>query len=170
LADVPSLLTTLCFLIRALHLHLFVSGDDETDISFSEPNLPISVFISVPGPGAIATELRIAEALIHEAVHLQLIFIESIVPLVKLGERTCFSPWKNEYRTPQGVLHALYDFRVIDAFLDLTSRNSLHGLTPLGYVQERRATIARQVQENQSFGNCDDLKLEGSAFAERLLR
>ena len=46
LAVVPRLLSTVCSLIRSLHA--IDSADDEVDVSFSSPDLPFSVFVSVP--------------------------------------------------------------------------------------------------------------------------
>jgi hypothetical protein len=167
LGGVPSLLSTVSLLIRALHL--IDPADDEIDVSFSEPALPFSAFVSVPGSNAVAGALRVAEALLHEAMHLQLTLLEAFVPLVKPGERTYFSPWRNEYRTPQGVLHALYVFRVIDAFLSTKPLEGQGRLAWLHYARERRGTIARQVQEVHDFRECVDLTADGVAFVERLL-
>lgn len=167
LGSVPTVLPTVSSLVRALHL--IDTGDDEIDVSFSEPGLPFSAFVSVPGPGAVAGALRVAEALLHEAMHLQLTFVEGIVPLVTSSERTYFSPWRNEYRTAQGVLHALYVFRVIDTFLDAVPFE----LPALALYQcdaaERRATIAGQVGEIRDFRRCADLTADGTEFVDRLL-
>ena len=167
LGAVPTVLPTVCSLIRSLHL--IDPADDEVDVSFSEPGLPFSAFVSVPGPGAIAGGLRIAEALLHEAMHLNLTLVEAIVPLVMPTERAYFSPWRNEYRTAQGVLHALYVFRVIDAFLGEASYESPDLGPSHSHARERRATIARQIREIQDFRNCVDLTPDGAAFVDRLL-
>ncbi|HEY2293621.1 MAG TPA: HEXXH motif-containing putative peptide modification protein [Thermoanaerobaculia bacterium] len=167
LGAVPTVLPTVCSLIRSLHL--IDPADDEIDISFSEPILPFSAFVSVPGPGAVAGELRVAEALLHEAMHLQLTLVEAVVPLVMPTEKAYFSPWRNEYRTAQGVLHALYVFRVIDAFLGKMSYEGPALGPSRGHARERRATIARQVQEIHDFRNCVDLTPDGAAFVDRLL-
>jgi hypothetical protein len=167
LGAVPTVLSTVCSLIRALHLINPV--DDEVDISFSEPSLPFSVFVSVPGSGAVAGALRVAESLLHEAMHLQLTFVEAVVPLVTPTERTYFSPWRNEYRTVQGVLHALYVFRVIDAFLSALPFDGPAFASLRHHARARRATIARQVQEIRDFRTCADLTPDGAAFVARLL-
>lgn len=167
LGNVPTILPTVCSLVRALHL--IDSADDEVDVSFSEPGLPFSAFISVPGPSAVAGALRIAEALLHEAMHLQLTLVEAVVPLVTPTERTYFSPWRNEYRTAQGVLHALYVFRVIDAFLGAAPFEG-PSLEPLRrHARVRRATIARQVRAIQDFRERADLTADGIGFVDRLL-
>jgi len=167
LGTVPTVLPSVCSLVRALHL--IDTGDDEIDVSFSEPRLPFSAFVSVPGPSAVAGTLRVAEALLHEAMHLQLTLVESVVPLVTSSEKTYFSPWRNEYRTAQGVLHALYVFRVIDAFLGIASFED-HALESLrSHATERREMISEQVYEIRDFRHCADLTSDGAAFVERLL-
>lgn len=164
LGTVPTVLPTVCSLVRALHP--IDPADDEIDISFSEPGLPFSAFVSVPGPRAVGGALRVAEALLHEAMHLQLTFAEAVVPLVRSTAGTYFSPWRNEYRTAQGVLHALYVFRVIDAFLALAP---IEDPVPRRHARERRATISGQVREIRDFRGCRDLTADGVAFVARLL-
>lgn len=164
LSSVPTVLPTVCTLVRALHL--IDPGDDEVDVSFSEPSLPFSAFVSVPGPSAVASGLRLAEALLHESMHLQLTIIEAVVPLVMSSETTYFSPWRNEYRTTQGVLHALYVFRVIDAFL---AASSFATAPARRHARNRRATISRQVSEVRDFRASPDLTADGVAFVTRLL-
>jgi hypothetical protein len=167
LGSVPTLLPTVCALVRALHL--IDPADDEVDVSFSDPTLPFSAFISVPGPGAVARVLRVAEALLHEAMHLQLTLVETVVPLITPSELEYFSPWRNEYRTAQGVLHALYVFQVIDAFLSATRFEGSEFVQSEVHARKRRATIAQQVQASHKFRECRDLTPDGVAFVARLL-
>ena len=164
---VPTLLPTVCCLVRSLHL--LDPDDDEIDISFSEPWLPFSAFVSVPGPGATAGALRVAEALLHEAMHLQLTLVEAVVPLVVPSGSTYFSPWRREYRPAQGVLHALYVFKVIDAFLEGVSFEEPSLTQSRRLARERRVTIARQVLEIHDFRGCADLTPDGAALVDRLL-
>jgi HEXXH motif-containing protein len=167
LGSVPTILPTVSALVRALHL--IDTADDEIDVSFSEPTLPFSAFVSVPGPEAVAGPLRIAEALLHEAMHLQLTLMEAVVPLVTSSDRTYFSPWRNEYRTAQGVLHALYVFRVIDAFFGKLPFEDPALARYQIEASERRATIAEQVREISDFRQCADLTSDGAAFVGRLI-
>lgn len=167
LGGVPEVLPTVSSLVRALHL--IDPADDEIDISFSDPGLPFSAFVSVPGPGAVAGSLRVAEAILHEAMHLQLTLAEAVVPLVTSTGRTFYSPWRNEYRTAQGVLHALYVFRVIDAFLAAASFQGPTLVLSRRHATERRATIARQIRESSDFRGCADLSEDGAALVDRLL-
>jgi HEXXH motif-containing protein len=102
-------------------------------------------------------------------MHLQLTLVEALVPLVTSTERTYFSPWRSEYRTAQGVLHALYVFRAIDAFFDARSFKGATLPSSKRHARERRATIARQVEEIREFHRCPDLTADGVAFVRCLL-
>lgn len=168
LGSVPTVLAAVATFVGALHL--IDPRDDEVDVSFSDPGLPFSAFVSVPGPNACGGGLRVAEALLHEAMHLQLTLVESIVPLVNDIGATYFSPWRGEHRTAQGVLHALYVFRVIDDFLSAAPRKALRRRSLREHAQERRTTIQQQVGEVRDFRYCPALTLEGVAFVEHLLR
>lgn len=167
LGTVPTVAPTVAALIRALHA--IDAGDDEVDMSFSHPLLPFTAFVSVPGTGAVMGALRVAEALLHEAMHLQLTLVESVVPLVGSTGATYFSPWRNEYRTAQGVLHALYVFRVIDAFLAALPPGDRDAAAVGSHTAGRRATIAVQLAAVRDFAACPDLTPDGAAFVRRLL-
>lgn len=166
LKDVPTLFTTVAVLVKSVHL--IDAGDDDYDVSFSEPHVPFSIFISIPRRCNQINRLRIAEALVHEAMHLQLTLIENIIPLVNTTPNKYFSPWRGEYRNAQGVIHALYVFRVIDAFLKklpISSYSSEEG----EYVKNRRVEIHTQIREIRSFQDCSDLTGVGSNFVRGLI-
>jgi hypothetical protein len=97
---VPTLFENVATLVRSLHL--IKPGSDDYDVSFSEPDIPFSIFVSVPREINDVTVLRVAEAIVHEAMHLQLTLIERITPLVANNREGYFSPWRQEYRTSQG--------------------------------------------------------------------
>lgn len=110
------LLGTVSGICRSLHVVLAPDGD--FDVSFSDPCLPFSVFVSCPPAGEQDRVERLAENLVHEALHLQLSLMETIEPLV-VGlpeEKPVFSPWKGEGRTVLGLLHAVYVFGNLRCF------------------------------------------------------
>lgn len=170
--SILNLIPTLSQTVRTLvsSLHLIVPPDDEVDVSFSEPQFPFSVFVSAPQRRLETDALRVAEGLLHEAMHLQLTLIESVVPLVAHSASTHFSPWKKEYRPAHGVLHALYVFRVIDAFLRSPAFGANAPITWQRYADTRCAAIAGQVSEVAEFHRCPDLTPDGAMFVRRLLR
>ena len=114
LARVPTLQGTVSTLIRTCHV--LKPENDSYDVSHSDPRTPFSAFVSVPRKRGPTDALRVAESLVHEAMHLQLTLIERLLPLVKESDLTYFSPWKGTQRSPRGVLHALYVFRAIHNF------------------------------------------------------
>jgi HEXXH motif-containing protein len=165
---VPTLAATVAALVRSLHL---IKPDDEDyDVSFSEPHVPFSVFVSVPRGGGEVNALRVAEAIVHEAMHLQLTLIEQAVPLVNSVNGKYFSPWREEYRTAQGILHALYVFCVIDKFLErFESNQPICFSKESNYAALRHAQIIEQVHEIVSFQGCPDLTIHGTKFVEQLI-
>ena len=167
LDGVPTMLATVFSLIRSLHL--LDTSDDQVDVSFSEPKMPFSAFISVPGPGAQDGLFRVAEAMIHEAMHLQLTLIEGFVLLVEPTEETYFSPWRNERRTPQGVLHALYVFGVIDAFFGALLNDGPTSDTLWGHAIKRRAEITQQIESIRDFREESSLSESGTNLVSSLL-
>ncbi len=163
----PGLMSTVAALVRALHI--IKPTDDERDVSFSEPHIPFSIFVSVPEKRMRADALRVAEAILHEAMHLQLTLIEQISPLVAVSRDKYFSPWRGEYRTAQGILHALYVFRVIDCFFGELLSDSAILEEYSDYMQGRRHQIAKQIRQVKSFQDCPELTSMGATFVRRIL-
>ena len=110
------LLGTVAGICRSLHVVL--APDRDFDVSFSDPCLPFSAFVSCPLAGERDRAERLAENLIHEALHLQLSLVETIEPLV-IGlpdEKPVLSPWKGGGRTVRGLVHAVYVFGNLRCF------------------------------------------------------
>lgn len=161
---VPSLMSTVAGLVRSLHV--IKPLDDDHDMSFSEPHVPFSIFVSVPEKRIANDALRVAEAIVHEAMHLQLTLVDAALPLVSSTNERYFSPWRDEYRSAEGLVHALYVFRVIDRFMkELSQSNNNHAG---GYVSGRRREIAEETNQTVSFQSCSELTPIGPAFIRRL--
>ena len=159
---VPSLATTVGALVRSVHV--LQSTDPGIDISFSDPAIPFSIFLSVSK--CVEADLRIAEAIIHESMHLQLSLVEELVPLVVDDRITLYSPWKQANRPLSGVIHALYVFRVIDDWLASIS-NSDPGSQ---FIGRRRAQIADEIKGLDLAGSESGFTNEGCTLLSRLLR
>jgi HEXXH motif-containing protein len=98
----------------AWRCHIVLAPSDDYDVSFSDPEIPFSIFVSVPARNDRRSVLRVAENLVHETMHLQLTLFESIRPLVDTTSHwSMYSPWKQQERPAQGVLHGLYVFCVL---------------------------------------------------------
>ena len=162
---VPTVWPTTRTLVRSLHIIDPVA--DDTDVSFSDPAMPFSIFVSAPPIWSDVAPLRVAEAVLHEAMHLQLTLVERVVSLVVPGRSMYHSPWRNEPRNPEGILQALYVFAVIRSFLAAIPVRQLPSLNE--YLADRLEQIDCQIQQAQGFRECDELTSDGAALVTRLL-
>ena len=167
LARIPSLQATVTALIR--NCHVLKPENDAYDVSHSDPLIPFSAFVSVPQKRGSVDALRIAESLVHEAMHLQLTLIERLLPLVQESDQTYFSPWKGTQRSPGGVLHALYVFRAIDNFFGRLLALSGWSVASVEHMRERRREIARQIWEVRAFKDHPALTGVGTHLAGLLV-
>lgn len=166
LSEIPTVYETVALLIA--NLHILQPDDDDFDISYSLPNIPFSIFVSIPSKRMNNDTLRVAEAILHEAMHLQLTMIEQCVPLIIETEEKYFSPWKNEYRHLRGVLHAVYVFCVIKQFFDsLLAKNQPRA--SIYYLENRCNIIAKQINEINGFIECPYFTNSGKSFVKVII-
>ncbi len=166
LAEIPNVYETVSCLTE--NLHIIQPEDDDFDISFSLPDIPFSIFVSVPSRRMENDTLRVAEAILHEAMHLQLTLIEQCVPLIIETDVKYFSPWKNEYRHPKGMLHAIYVFCVIkEFFCSLVAKNQSRA--SIYYLENRCNIIAKQINEINSFIECPYFTNSGKSFVKAII-
>lgn len=157
---VPTLAATVDALVQSAHV--LRSADPDMDVSHSDPAIPFSIFLSI-SEGKFA-DLRIAEAIIHEAMHLQLSLVEELVPLVADDGVRFHSPWKREGRPTSGVLHALYVFRTVAQWLDGISQAT----TDVQYVARRCVQIEEEISELDLDALSLGLTSDGRMLLERL--
>ena len=158
---VPTLAASVDVLVQSAHV--LRSADPDMDVSHSDPAIPFSIFLSI-SEGKFA-DLRIAEAIIHEAMHLQLSLVEELVPLVADDGAKFRSPWKREVRPASGVLHALYVFRTVAQWLQRLSKET----TDVQYVAQRKAQIEDEISALDLQGLALSLTSEGKLLLERLV-
>ncbi|HEX8214871.1 MAG TPA: HEXXH motif-containing putative peptide modification protein, partial [Allosphingosinicella sp.] len=113
--------------------------------------------------------LRAAENVVHEAMHLQLSFVEQATPLVADLEATIRSPWKQEPRQLQGVLHGLYVFVCISAFFRGLQEVDALGTPGRKHVEGRLSDIEAEIASVAVGDLKKGLTPAGSAFLNRLL-
>lgn len=99
---------------RVRGLAIVSSPGPDYDTSHSEPAWPGWIFVSIPASG-VRGALRLAEGVIHEAMHHNLTALELQIPLT-LSNDAIYSPWKQETRTASGILHGLYVFVCLAAY------------------------------------------------------
>ena len=167
LAKVPTLQKAVATLVRACHI--LKLEDDDYDVSHRDPYVPFSAFVSVPQKRSTNDTLRVVESLVHETMHLQLTLIERLRPLVHTSDQTYFSPWKGAYRSPQGVLHALYVFRVLDRFFERLLRFPDWSVASIDHMHRRRCEISQQIRDVKTFQDCPVLTELGNHFVRLLI-
>jgi len=166
LAAIPTVYETVSHLVACLHI--IQPEDDDFDISYSLPNIPFSIFVSVPSKRMENDVLRVAEAILHEAMHLQLTLIEQCVPMIIETDKSYFSPWKNEQRHPRGVLHAIYVFCVIKQFFEFLIKQNI-STSSIQFLNERCNVISNQLAEINDFKDFPYFTKAGQTLTNRLL-
>jgi HEXXH motif-containing protein len=116
LDGVDTLADTIGCLVRSIHL---LRAPKDHDVSHSSPQLPFSIFLSIPDLTERDANLRVAESLIHESMHLQLSLLDTAEPLLGTSGVSGYSPWKRELRPVEGLLHGIYVFAVIHQVLGI---------------------------------------------------
>jgi hypothetical protein len=149
-------------------LHLLRPNSPNHDVSFSEPSIPFSIFVGVEREGRLNDDLRLAEGILHECMHLQLTLIEEQTALIAAEKETHFSPWRQEVRPTRGVLHALYVFRVIQDFFAALMDSAILSEGQYRYAQRRYDQIDEDVLQVEDLTMSQDLTPIGRAFATRL--
>ncbi len=164
----PELSSSIEHLVRCVHL--LKAPSPEVDCSYSRPDLPFSVFLSVPDKGTPARIERATEALVHETMHLQLSLIERRIRLIESDctETVAFSPWRNCERSVQGVLHALHVFVVVQKLWQRAVQRTPCGLDR-GFAEARIRSIRDEVARTQHLAESPGLSLEGQQLVRKLL-
>ena len=141
--------------------------EDAFDVSHSEPWLENTILLSFPPRGPL-TGLRLAEGVVHEAMHICLSKYEEFMPLVKSLD-LMFSPWRSAPRETGGVLHGLYVFSCVGQFIQqllaIGELSIIERKHACGRLREIDRDIAK-INDEQLVGN---LTTEGRALANALL-
>jgi len=161
ICNLPSLAESIRALARSVHI--LKSEGPGYDVSFSDPSIPFSIFLSVPD--APDRNLRVAEAIVHESMHLQLTLVEDVAPLVGSDQATHYSPWKQQTRPLSGIVHATYVFSVISQWLDYLAIECPE-LSPK--IVRRRSQIAEEIAELDVSGIEEGLTPLGQRLIRRL--
>jgi HEXXH motif-containing protein len=137
--------------------------DDSFDVSHSEPRWATRIFVSVPCSSVVG-DLRVAEAVVHEAMHLNLTFLEGCTRLVARAE-LLFSPWKTDARPASGVLHGVYVFACIYRFFGHVSREVRLDERSQRHVEQRFAEIRGEVGAIDRHSLLECLTATGASLA-----
>jgi hypothetical protein len=167
LASVESLETVIERSVREIVL---INAPAGFDISHSEPRWPTTVFVSIStAPGQVSA-LRVLENIVHEGMHLELTELEKFVPLVADEASKMSSPWREEPRHLQGVLHGAFVFNCIYAFFGKVQFAQLLDRAGKRYVAKRRREISEELQKVDFDLLGRGLTPEGATFLNGHLR
>jgi len=166
LGSVRPVLDDVLKLVRSIQI--LKSEDEEIDVSYSHPGIAFSIFVSLCKDESQLSDLRVAESILHEAMHLKLTLIEKIVPLVKAdtGNRY-YSPWREELRPARGVLHGIFVFRAILDFFRRLEVPKSGGIA--GHLRFRADQIIGELGQLEGFHTCPDLTADGATLTKNLL-
>ena len=151
-------------------IHPLGLEDPAFDVSYSEPLLPLSIFVGVPAAAAKQATLRIAEGMLHEAMHLQLSLIERHVRLVQpKGTDMLHSPWRGTTRPVGGILHGLYVFRAIRWFMDELASKATLSPDERKFCAQRSASIYAEIASVEDLRDHPALTDDGARLVSSLL-
>ncbi|MGH7025568.1 MAG: aKG-HExxH-type peptide beta-hydroxylase [Caulobacteraceae bacterium] len=137
---VPSLAAIVAARVGEIHL---LKADPGYDVSHSEPAWVDRIFVSLPERRDRVGALRLAESIIHEAMHLHLTLLERDCPLVRDVDGQTFSPWRQTHRPFGGVLHGVYVFVRLAAFF--VGTDEPQGSAAARHVHQRLTEIADEL-------------------------
>lgn len=168
LEKVPTMGACLRALVKTIQvLH---SSDPEIDVSYSHPGIPFSVFVSVGEDTSLTSSLRVAESLLHEAMHLKLTLLEQETEMVQSGSQGLYySPWRDENRPVRGVLHGMFVFTAVREFYRAMQRCELPELGQ-DFSAYREEVITEELASLAYFPRVPDLTEAGSLLAANLLK
>ena len=139
-------------------------ADPGFDVSHSQPRWRDRIFVSFPERNDEVGALRLAESVVHEAMHLHLTNEEAETPLVAVWSAEGYSPWRGTRRSAQGVLHGVFVFSCIRAFLSSTARYARPGGWARRHIEGRLEDIARELAEVDVAGLAEALTTRGIAL------
>lgn len=159
-----------CISSLVKRVQILKQSDDEMDTSYSHPKIPFSIFVSLCNDSSIVSNLRVAESILHEAMHLKLTLIEKHIDLIKPNSsETFYSPWRDEQRPLRGVLHGLFVFRaVLEMYKFLFS--NIENLKNINHISYRIEDIEKEINLIKELSNSDGLTVYGEKLCSNLLQ
>ena len=140
--------------------------DDRHDISHSEPRWPNLIFVSLP-PATPVGDIRLAEAIVHEAMHLNLSLFERRIQLIG-GDCQLFSPWRRGPRPAAGVLHGVYVFASLLRFFEYLQPQKGLSVEQSDHLMRRCASILEECSQISRNELWNSLTGDGQAIAQRV--
>ncbi|GAB3644136.1 aKG-HExxH-type peptide beta-hydroxylase [Spirosoma arcticum] len=151
-------------------LQVLRQDDAEIDTSYSHPKIPFSIFVSVCEDASLLSSLRVAESILHEAMHLQLTLLENVIELIRpKSNNLYYSPWRDEDRPARGILHGIYVFKAVHDFYVAfaTAHNCSNEVKE--FLVDRIERTGSELDSLNNFDQISDLTKEGKSLVVNLL-
>lgn len=165
---IPEVLQCVSTLVRTIQV--LSTEDPDFDISYSHPEIPFSIFVSTGMDNSLISTVRLAESILHEAMHLKLTLIEKSIQLIQPGSKEEFySPWRETHRPLRGVLHGMFVFRAISDFYELLLTTKI--VTPIvsDFLRWRIEQICSELLAVHEFPFVKSLTKDGASLSKNLL-
>jgi len=149
-------------------IHVLTQPEPEFDVSYSHPDIPFTIFVSIGDGQSENDVIRLAESILHEGMHLKLTLIEHLIPMISDNSYFFFSPWRDEERPTRGVLHGMFVFRaILDFYISIQSsiKNSEH----YEFIDSRIEMIKSELNCLNGFELNKGLSANGAILARNLL-
>lgn len=130
--------------MRVNRVAILHCADQCYDVSHSDPAWPGLICVSMP-PSTPVGDLRLAEGIIHEAMHHHLSAVEATTSLVA-SNRAAYSPWKMSERPASGVLHGTYVFGCIAHALGRLINEGLLDASQSLHAKNRISEIGKELE------------------------
>ncbi|MDP2162070.1 MAG: HEXXH motif-containing putative peptide modification protein [Flavobacterium sp.] len=165
---VPEVKHCISFLVKRIQILRQV--DEEIDTSYSHPEIPFTIFVSLCKDDSINSNIRVAESILHEAMHLKLTLIEKHIDLIVPNtNETYYSPWREEQRPVRGVLHGLFVFGAVLGLYKKLEFLKECSSDEKRYIATRIFEINKEFETILSFKNSNGLTSAGRLFCSMLL-
>jgi HEXXH motif-containing protein len=149
-------------------IQILKQPEPEFDISYSHPEVPFTIFVSIGCERSKNDVIRLAESILHETMHLKLTIIEHFCPLINDNKHHFFSPWRDEERPVQGVLHGMFVFKTILDFYE-SVLSSVQDVEQHDFIDWRIETIKSELKTLKYFSSNEGLNANGAILARNLL-
>lgn len=166
--ELPAVLKFINLIVKSLQL--IQAKDTEIDMSYSHPDIPFSIFISICESDSMISNLRLAESILHESMHLLLTLVEDVVPLIDADSKAVYySPWRDEQRPVRGVLHGLFVFKAISDLYTLLAPKIIDE-TSQKYILKRQNQISSELYLLKNFHRSPGLTENGQKLVIKLVQ
>ncbi|WP_052483687.1 HEXXH motif-containing putative peptide modification protein [Flavobacterium sp. MEB061] len=159
------------FLVKIVkNIQIVEQHDPEIDTSHSDPKIAFSIFVTICPDSSEISSLRVAESIVHEAMHLKLTLIEKHEELAILDTaETFYSPWRDENRPVKGVLHGLFVFCAVLDMYETLMRLKAFTCEAVSFIDMRICSIKDELNLLTDFPQNPGLTTSGKSLAASLL-